>query len=68
MIIECCGCRKKQEFSDSKKAWMAGWNFVNDKLNHPQTVCDTCNVDDALAVVYSKAKTDAFFNILNTSK
>jgi len=46
MIIECCGCRKKQEFSDSKKAWMAGWNFVNDKLNHPQTVCDTCNVDD----------------------
>jgi len=68
MIIECCGCHKKEDFKDTKKAWMSGWNFVTDKFSNQQVICDSCNVQDALQVVYNKAKNDAFFNISIGSK
>jgi len=63
MTIECCGCNKKAPFKDSKEAWMNGWNFVNDKFSKSHPVCDTCDPQEALMVVYNKRKIGAFLNI-----
>jgi hypothetical protein len=64
MIIECCGCNKKETFKDTKEAWMKGWDFVNDKFNKSQVVCDTCTPSEALQVVYNKARGGDLFNIV----
>jgi hypothetical protein len=43
---------------------MKGWDFVNDKFNKSQVVCDTCIPSEALQVVYNKARGGDLFNIV----